>query len=94
MPGVGGVGLESEPLTTTTTAKLSPIMQAALGAVRDHGRLERWENGFWTYAGCPARMVKGMITPDLCFTWQTIKGLIERELVAHGDGYLVEVFAP
>lgn len=77
---------------------LSDIMRSALDCAREHGKLERWDQWTWTYAGCPARMVDGMLTPDQIFTWMTIRGLLDRELLRvsrsskpDGAGYVVEV---
>lgn len=39
----------------TTTKTVSPTMQEALDKMKEHGRLDYWRGGWWTYPGAPFR---------------------------------------
>lgn len=72
----------------TKATKVSPTMQGALDAAREHGgRLVRWPGGFWTYPDCPTRGGGSWDTdyPTWSVAAGTIKSLLARGLVREVD---------
>ena len=69
--------------------KVSPTMQKTLDNMREHGGLERWQGGFWTYPGCAIhhRMEanraypEGVPVPAWWVDFGTVKALLKRELI-------------
>ena len=76
----------------------SPLSEKALdalGKLREHGELQRWKNGYWTYAGCVVLERVGSASykwggydvPEWSVGALTINSLIRREEVVVVEKY-------
>lgn len=51
----------------------------ALGVLREHGTLERWPGGFWTYPSCPVdHVTNGCDIPSWYVTTHTVQAMERR----------------
>lgn len=73
-------------------AKLSLVMAGALLTLKEHGALERWPGGFWTYPGCdvigscPGWGGSVLKVPAWHVSAGTIHALVNRGLARENDG--------
>lgn len=76
---------------------LSNVMRAALDAASEHGSLEYWRGGWWTYPGCPVlrETPDGYRVPAWAVGVGTIHALVGRKLLEVSErsdrGYVVRV---
>ena len=63
-----------------TQKPLPTTMATALAKRREHGELQKWKNGNWTYPNCASRHVGGSIKYSWRVSTATINALIKREI--------------
>ena len=76
----------------------SPLSEKAIDALarlREHGELQKWKNGYWTYPGCAVDHREGSKSykwggynvPVWSVGTRTITSLIKREMVVVVEEY-------
>lgn len=76
--------------------RLTPTQTEILAAMREHGgELVRMSGGFWTYPGCPTKVVGRDVVPERYWTIQSVRALMRLEFVRESDrterGFLTRV---
>jgi hypothetical protein len=77
------------------TSPLSDKAVDALAKLREHGELQKWKNGYWTYPGCAVHHREGSTSykwggynvPVWSVGAATINSLIRREAVVVVEKY-------
>jgi hypothetical protein len=77
------------------TSPLSEKAIDALAKLHEHGELERWKNGYWTYPGCAVHHRSGSASykwggfnvPLWSVGTRTITSLIKRQIVVVVEKY-------